>query len=146
MSLESDVTLLTSSETLRSVNAGVRRWSIASERRCRNFLVDNKSIKDTEKGQRFVQPSNFLLTTKLPIGIRLWHSDALYLELAQVQKNGAVFRLYTIAVRHRTVWRVCSRSANHVHKSQLQHFVIDVLDGNADVTYSSTCAVAVYTA
>ena len=76
----------------------------------------------TEKQRRFIKPSNFV------------HGVAMHCISS------------SLAVRHRTIGRVCSTSSHHVLKSQPQRLLIDVLDGNADVTYSFIGAVAAYTA
>ena len=57
---------------------------------------DGKPLQENvtfiEKEQRFSQPNNFVLTTNLPASMRLWRSDALYLEFTQVRKEkGIVF-------------------------------------------------------
>ena len=117
VSLASAVNLLTSGEASDPSTLGY------------DGKPSQENVTFTEKEQRLSHPGNFVLTTNLPASMRLWRSDALYLEFTQVRRNGIVVRLHAISVCQRTVRRVCARPSNHVRKSHPQRFVIDILDG-----------------
>ena len=100
-------------------------------------FTSTKDSAFTEKEQRLVQSSNFVLTTNF---------QSAYVSGVAMQCTSSSLRKEGTALYPDCTPSLCSRSANHVHKSQSQRFVIDALDGNAAVAYSFTGAVTAYTA